>query len=241
MVACAVSRPSCSWSSWRPWSPPSPAGSRVPAPSLLVVAGLVVGLLPGVPEVRVTPEVVSLVVLPPLLYAAGEETAVARPAPGVAAGHRAGGRPGAGIGGRGGGRRRRGGAADRRAWRSSSARCWPAPTRWRSRALGRRLSLPPRVQALVQAESLFNDATSLVLFRVAVAVAVAGGAHRRRVARRGEFALLAVGGALVGGAGGRGGRACVRRRTGPGAGDRDRAGHPVRRLRAGRGAARVRR
>jgi Sodium/hydrogen exchanger family len=31
--------------------------------------------------------------------------------------------------------------------------------------LGRRLSLPAKVQALVQAESLFNDATSLVPFR----------------------------------------------------------------------------
>jgi CPA1 family monovalent cation:H+ antiporter len=31
-------------------------------------------------------------------------------------------------------------------------------------ALGRRLSLPSRVQVLVQGESLFNDATSLVLF-----------------------------------------------------------------------------
>ena len=46
---------------------------RVPAPSLLVVAGLLIGLLPGVPAVRVPPEVVSLVVLPPLLYAASEE------------------------------------------------------------------------------------------------------------------------------------------------------------------------
>jgi Na+/H+ antiporter len=41
-------------------------------------------------------------------------------------------------------------------------------------ALGRRLSLPARVQALVQAESLFNDGTSLVLFQVAVSVAVGG-------------------------------------------------------------------
>src|ERR1043165_3173021 len=46
---------------------------RVPAPSLLVVAGVVVGLLPGVPAVQVTPEIVSLIVLPPLLFAAGEE------------------------------------------------------------------------------------------------------------------------------------------------------------------------
>jgi len=36
----------------------------------------------------------------------------------------------------------------------------------------RRLSLPARVQALVQAESLFNDGTSLVLFQIAVSLAV---------------------------------------------------------------------
>ena len=46
---------------------------RVPAPSLLVVAGVVAGLLPGVPDIRVSPDIVSLVVLPPLLFAAGEE------------------------------------------------------------------------------------------------------------------------------------------------------------------------
>jgi hypothetical protein len=46
---------------------------RVPAPSLLVIAGLIVGLLPGEPAVVVTPDIVSLVVLPPLLFAAGEE------------------------------------------------------------------------------------------------------------------------------------------------------------------------
>src|SRR6478672_4076708 len=38
-----------------------------------VIAGLVVGLVPGVPAVHVPPDVVSLVVLPPLLYAASEE------------------------------------------------------------------------------------------------------------------------------------------------------------------------
>src|SRR5690348_18228186 len=46
---------------------------RIPAPCLLVIAGLVIGLLPGVPPVRVSPDAVSLVVLPPLLYAASEE------------------------------------------------------------------------------------------------------------------------------------------------------------------------
>jgi hypothetical protein len=40
---------------------------------LLVIAGPVVALLPRFPPVHVPPEVVSLVVLPPLPYAASEE------------------------------------------------------------------------------------------------------------------------------------------------------------------------
>ncbi|NUS03478.1 MAG: Na+/H+ antiporter, partial [Nonomuraea sp.] len=42
---------------------------RIPAPSLLVVAGLAVALLPGTPEIEISPELIGLVVLPPLLYA----------------------------------------------------------------------------------------------------------------------------------------------------------------------------
>src|SRR5262249_60617089 len=45
----------------------------VAAPSLGGAAGVAVGLLPGAPMVHVPPAVVSLVVLPPLLYAASEE------------------------------------------------------------------------------------------------------------------------------------------------------------------------
>jgi len=64
-------------------------------------------------------------------------------------------------------------------------------------ALGRRLSLPPRLQTLVQAESLFNDATSLILFRIAVAAAVTGGSLS--IPGVGvQFAVLAGGGALAG-------------------------------------------
>jgi len=69
-------------------------------------------------------------------------------------------------------------------------------------ALGRRLSLPPRVQALVQAESLFNDATSLVLFQIAVSFAVAGAvgpAGSVLLHAAGQFVVLAAGGAAVGG------------------------------------------
>jgi CPA1 family monovalent cation:H+ antiporter len=71
-------------------------------------------------------------------------------------------------------------------------------------ALGRRLSLPPRVQALVQAESLFNDGTSLVLFQIAVSFAVAGAGSRTTpvgvlLHGAGQFVFLAAGGAVVGG------------------------------------------
>jgi len=70
-------------------------------------------------------------------------------------------------------------------------------------ALGRRLSLPPKVQVLVQAESLFNDATSLVLFQIAVAIAVAGtaeGTTADAVLAHGfsQFVVLAAGGAAAG-------------------------------------------
>jgi CPA1 family monovalent cation:H+ antiporter len=78
-------------------------------------------------------------------------------------------------------------------------------------ALGRRLSLPPRVQALVQAESLFNDATSLLLFRVALSLAVTAGAVSWSHTLT-EFAVLAGGGLLVG-ALAAGGAFLIRRRT----------------------------
>jgi Na+/H+ antiporter len=174
---------------------------RVPAPSLLVAAGLVVGLLPGAPMVHVPPAVVSLVVLPPLLYAASEELswrdlrAVWRPVAVLAVGLVLA--SAAAV------------AAVAGAVASLSlsmafvlgavlASTDPVAVS----ALGRRLSLPARVQALVQAESLFNDATSLVLFQIAVSIAVGGtagiGAAGTVLHGVGEFALLAGGGAAAG-------------------------------------------
>ena len=48
----------------------------VPYPILLVLGGLVIGLLPGLPRGELDPELVLLVFLPPLLYAAAIATPV---------------------------------------------------------------------------------------------------------------------------------------------------------------------
>lgn len=183
---------------------------RMPAPSLLVVAGVVVGLVPAVPDITVTPEIVSLVVLPPLLFAAGEELpwrdlkAVWRPVTVLAVGLVVVSAAAVGavvvaltdlpLG---------------TAFVLGAVLASTDPVA--VTALGRRLSLPPRVQALVQAESLFNDATSLLLFRVALSVAIAAGdvswGHTL-----GEFGVLAGGGVLAG-AVAAAGAYLVRRRT----------------------------
>src|SRR5205823_6302080 len=63
-------------------------------------------------------------------------------------------------------------------------------------ALSRRLRLPARIETLVQSESLFNDATSLVLFQVAVAAVASGGMGIGHASWR--FVQLGGGGALLG-------------------------------------------
>jgi Na+/H+ antiporter len=170
---------------------------RVPAPSLLVVAGLAVGLLPGVPDVRVTPELVSLVVLPPLLYAAAVDVvvtdlrAVLRPVAALAVGLVATTallvalvvhlvvpavtlELGLVLG-------------------AALASTDPVAVS----ALARRLQLPPRLLALVQGESLLNDATSLLLFTVVVGGVVAGHLPGPVIFPL-KFLALGVGGAAVG-------------------------------------------
>ncbi|MFF3541993.1 Na+/H+ antiporter [Streptomyces platensis] len=183
---------------------------RIPAPSLLVVGGLLIGLLPWIPDVQVAPEVISVVVLPPLLYASAEEIpwrelrGVWRPVTVLAFGLV---------------------LATAAAVGAVASAVTPLNTTMAFvlgavlastdpvavTALGRKIALPPRIQVLVQSESLFNDATSLVLFKVAVGTALAANAVTLPSAG-GQFLVLAGGGVLVGAAVA-GVVALIRRRT----------------------------
>ena len=76
-------------------------------------------------------------------------------------------------------------------------------------AILERLNLPGRITALLEGESLVNDASGLVLFRFAVAAALTGAFDAGRAA--GSFVLVAAGGALVGLVIGRAGMFIIRR------------------------------
>jgi CPA1 family monovalent cation:H+ antiporter len=171
---------------------------RVPAPSLLVLVGIGVALIPGTPALHIAPETIGLVVLPPLLYASAEELSlrdlrsVWRPVTILALGLVLASAAVVGV-------------LAAAVTPLTGAMAFVLGTVLASTdpvavtALGRRLSLPDRVQVLVQAESLFNDATSLVLFKVALSLAVTTGAVGWQAAG-GEFLLLAGGGSAVGAA-----------------------------------------
>ncbi|MEU3573906.1 Na+/H+ antiporter [Kitasatospora sp. NPDC036755] len=170
---------------------------RVPAPSLLVLAGLAVALVPGVPALRVPPELIGTVVLPPLLHSSAEELslrdlrAVWRPVTVLSFGlvfasAAAVGFVAVSVAG----------LPPAMAFVLGAVLSSTDPVA--VTALGRRLALPGRVQALVQAESLFNDATSLVLFKVAVGIAVGVGGTVDLPGAGGRLLLLGGGGSLVG-------------------------------------------
>jgi len=67
-----------------------------------------------------------------------------------------------------------------------------------ARAILQRVHLPQRLSILLEGESLLNDATGLVLFRFAIAAAVTGAFSIPDAL--GSFALLALGGVVIGAA-----------------------------------------
>jgi Na+/H+ antiporter len=146
---------------------------RVPYPILLVLGGLVLGFLPGMPEVELPPELVLVVFLPPLLYWAAffssprdllaDARAISMVAVGLVLATMA--------------------AVAAVAHAAIDGLGWPAafalgaivsPTDpLAATAIGRRLGVPRRLITVLEGESLVNDASALVAYRLAVA-AVSG-------------------------------------------------------------------
>src|SRR6476646_4934208 len=165
---------------------------RVPYPIFLVLGGLV----PGMPAISLPPEVVLVAVLPPLLYLSAYRTslrdlransqAIAILAIGLVAAttitvavvaHA---------------------AVDEMSWSAAFALgAVVAPTDpIAATAIMRRLGVPRRLVSIVESESLVNDGTALVLFRVAVVAAVSGQFSVLDVSWR--FAWAVVGGIGIG-------------------------------------------
>ncbi|MFJ5269254.1 Na+/H+ antiporter [Streptomyces sp. NPDC088358] len=168
----------------------------VPAPLLLVAAGLVVAYVPGVPGYELDPEVVLPLLLPPLLYTAATDSsyldlrAHLRPIALLSVGY---------------------------VLFATLAVGWvtylivpglplPAalvfgavvapPDAVAATAVARRVGLPSQITTILQGESLVNDATAITAYKVALAAAVGEGATWSGGIR--EFLLAAVGGVVVG-------------------------------------------
>ncbi|WP_328905774.1 Na+/H+ antiporter [Streptomyces sp. NBC_00234] len=168
----------------------------VPAPLLLVLAGLLASYLPGVPTYTLDAHIVLPLLLPPLLYTAAVDSsyldlrANIRPIALLSVGY---------------------------VLFATLAVGWLAyllvpglpltaalvlgaviapPDAVTAAAIARRVGLPARVTTILQGESLVNDATAITAFKVALAAAVGEGVGWG--AGIGEFLLAAVGGVGVG-------------------------------------------
>ncbi|MGP3951950.1 Na+/H+ antiporter [Streptomyces sp. 7N604] len=168
----------------------------VPAPLLVVAAGLAASFVPGVPEYTLDPDVVLPLVLPPLLHLAALDSsylglrAHARPVLLLSVGY---------------------------VLFAMGVVGWVAyavvpdlpltaalvlgavvapPDAVAATAVARRIGLPAKITTILKGESLFNDATAITAYKVALAAAVGEGATW--AGGLGEFAVAAVGGVGVG-------------------------------------------
>jgi Na+/H+ antiporter len=146
----------------------------IPYPILLVIGGLVLGLIPGVPTLRLDPDVVFLVFLPPILWSAAYFTSwrdfrsnlhpITLLAVGLVLATTAAVAvvahiwlPGLG-------------------WAGAIAlgAIVSPPDAVSATAVAKRLGLPRRAVTVLEGESLVNDATALILYRAAVMAAISG-------------------------------------------------------------------
>jgi monovalent cation/hydrogen antiporter len=169
---------------------------HIPYPILLVLGGLLIGIAPGMPEFELDPQLVFFGVLPPLLYGAAFFTSLrdlraqARPigllaiglvvvtTAGVAAVAHA--------------------FVDGLSWPSAFVLgAIVSPTDpLAATSIARRLGIPRKLVTIVEGESLVNDGTGLVAYRVAVAAVVTGSFSAFYTG--GLFVVVAAGGIAVG-------------------------------------------
>jgi CPA1 family monovalent cation:H+ antiporter len=168
---------------------------RMPVPILLVLGGVILGFIPGLPEISLPPDVVLVGVLPPLLYSGAFFTSLRelrknkRPVSLLAFGL-----VGATMGVVG---------VVAHEWIHLS---WPvaftlgaivSPTdALAATEIAGRLGAPRRIVSLIEGESLVNDGTALVLYKAAVGAAVGG--TFSLLDTSGRIVLNVVGGIAVG-------------------------------------------
>jgi Na+/H+ antiporter len=168
----------------------------IPYPIFLVVGGLALSFVPRVPVVHLDPDLVFLVFLPPVLWAAAYFTSlrdfrfslrtitllavglVVATTAAVAAVARA--------------------LVPGMPWSAAFAlgAIISPPDAVAATAIARKLNLPHRIVTVLEGESLVNDATALVLYRAAVAAAVTG--TFLPGATLASFVVAAVGGVAIG-------------------------------------------
>ena len=168
---------------------------RVPVPLLLVLAGLIASFLPFVPRIELTPELVLVGLLPPLLYAAALRTSLID----IRSNRRAIGLLSVGyvlfstV------------TTGLVAWwlfpevplagAMALGAVIAPPDAVAATAIARRVGMPRRIITILEGESLVNDATALVCLRAAIA-AIAGSVSALQLGA--NFLLAAGGGVAVG-------------------------------------------
>ena len=146
----------------------------VPYPIVLVIGGLALGFFPGLPDVELEPDLVLVIFLPPLLYSAAffanlrdlraDVRGISMLAIGLVVVTAAAVAVVAHA------------VIDDLPWAAAFALgAIVAPTDpVAATAIARRNAVPRRIVNVLEGESLINDGTALVLYRVAVAAAVSG-------------------------------------------------------------------
>jgi monovalent cation/hydrogen antiporter len=168
----------------------------IPYPVLLVVGGTAIGFLPGLPDIELAPEVVFLLFLPPILFAAGFFTSIRDLkanlthitllavglvlfTTAVVGGVALALVPSLGL-----------------AAAMTLGAIVAPPDAVAATTVFQRLGVPRRTVAILEGESLLNDATALVLFRFAVVAATLG---TFSMAEAGStFVVASIGGIAIG-------------------------------------------